>query len=133
MTDLDEERGDLNALIREAHEATKDLKQASKGLDARIRRADEISQGLNDLLDVFQEKVNELAQQEVGSVIDENLTPVVDQFIVDLERNLLLMREAIYTRVTHLTEQQGIPLLPEHLQTMNFTWQSWRTGGKEDT
>ena len=83
MTDLDEERADLNALIREAHEATKDLKQASRDLDARIRRADEIGQSLNKLLDAWAERLSDLAQQNISSVIDQNLTPIIDQRLFD--------------------------------------------------
>lgn len=131
MTDPDEARADLNALIREAHGATKDLRQASRDLEARIARADEIGRGLNKLLDEWETKVVELTQAKAGEVIDENLKPVIDQFVEDLEKNLLMMREAIYQRVTHNAEAVGITGLPEQLMKTNFTWQSWRTGGKE--
>lgn len=40
MKDLDQEKADLNALIREAHEAIRDLRTAQKNLDDTIAEAD---------------------------------------------------------------------------------------------
>lgn len=105
MADLDQERADLNALIREAHEATKDLKQASKDLDAKIGRADEIGVRLVELLDEWEKRVHDLAEQQVQPVVDDTIGPIVEEFLTSITANIELVQDAIYKRFEVLADE----------------------------
>lgn len=119
MTDLDEERADLNALIREAHEATKDLKAAQKGLDDRLKRADEIGGALTVLLNQWEQQIANVADMVVTEKVDESLTPIMDRFIEDLQKNMELLKEAITTRTGLYLDSVSLP--QDLLST--FTWE----------
>lgn len=129
MTDADEVRADLNALIREAHGATKDLKQAAKDLDERIAKAQQLAGDFDTTLVEFDRKIREVTSLVVGEVVDEAVAPVVEQFLADLSAHIELIQAAIYLRFESITEEltEGKgkeawdnQTLPEYLLSSNF-------------
>lgn len=93
MADLDQERADLNALIREAHEAIKDLNTAQRDLDETLARAaDARNQVAKMIDDEVLALINASADRHVSRLPEQ-----VDVAIQDAERR-------IYARFNKLAE-----------------------------
>jgi len=102
---LDQERADLNALIREAHEATKDLRVANKGLDDRLEKARLLVEAFELAMQDFDQKVRGVADRVIDNVVDERMTPVVDKFLEQLIEHFEEVKKAVYARFDQVTEE----------------------------
>lgn len=123
MADLDQERADLNALVREAHETIKDLNAAIKASDkvlAQMQEAhDNLVQRIKDTIELEVRQFIELAVEEQTNAYVEamhdhtlkSIQQVYDRFDA-LETRLTAgldeetIREAIKLRA--LLEVKGI-------------------------
>lgn len=111
MTDLDQDRADLNALVRTAHEAIKDLTRLNREADEKYARLEELSNAMLNTIRGFEQKTIELANISIAGVIDEQMTPAVEDFLTRLGENIAAAQDAIYKRfdavVEELTEGKG--------------------------
>lgn len=126
MADLDDERADLNALIREAHEAIKDLNRASREADKKYERLTQVTENFERTMDDFEAKVRLVARNKVDDVIDDLMAGRVDEFIDEITRKVAEVQDAIYLRFDAMAEEltQGIGQsawnnmsLPDYLQS----------------
>lgn len=77
MTDLDQERADLNNLVRTAHEAIKDLTAIERRIDDKIATAEKIA---DDML-VTMKQMEQIIDNMVAQTIEE-------KFAAATERNI---------------------------------------------
>lgn len=126
MADLDQERADLNALIREAHEAMKDLRRLTKDADDRIATAEKMTKAFEVVMNDFARKVMVVADENIAELVDTRTARMVEDYLEELNKNLDLVKEAIYARFDAMGEEltsgmgktawDDLPL-PDYLRT----------------
>lgn len=132
--DVDQERGDLNALIREAHEAIKDLHHAMKSADALITRAGKLRAEFEQVMTDFEDKVEQIIATNVHKAIDDVTGDAMETAMTVLMTAVTLAEENINERFDTLTkllmfeEDQGERIkgltLPEYIGAVR----DYRTG-----
>lgn len=98
MTDLNQERADLNALIREAHEAMADVKKAIKDMDKRLERADVLREQFNTVMDNFEARTDEIIATNHAERIDAVALLAMESFKEAIADSIQESTQAVYER-----------------------------------
>jgi len=111
VADTDQERGDLNALIRSAHEAVQDLRAAEKKIDEKIATANEVAALLQDTIRLMEEGIKNIMETQVREFIEANTVENIEAYNQAWQDNIRKAEQAIYRRFDILfTEVVGSPL-----------------------
>lgn len=98
MTDLDQERADLNALVRESHEALTDMKKAIKDMDQRLDRATELKDQFNTVMKNFEDRCDMVIAENVADRCDAMATLAMESFKEAIAESIKESTEAVYER-----------------------------------
>ena len=115
MTDLDRERADLNALVREAHEAIKDLNQAVRQIDDRITRANQASVELLRIIKEMDTVAETMLSKDVAAILEAAAERQIEAYNTAWYEAVSKAENRIYQRFDKVFETitGGIPATPK--------------------
>ena len=96
--DHDEERAALNGLVREAHEAIKDLNRAMRAVDDRVNRAEKLVVTFNMVMSEFEANIKTLISNKFHEHLDEVAVEKILEFKTHMDDAMEEAEKRIYTR-----------------------------------
>lgn len=97
MTDIDQERADLNALVREAHEAIQDLRTVLRGVDQRIVDAKAVQENL-------MVEVASMVQADFSDLVGAAATQQVDALAASTADAIAKAEERVMNRFQEIAD-----------------------------
>lgn len=115
MSDIDQERADLHALVREAHEAIKDLNQATRQIDDRITRANQASVDLLRIIEEMETVAETMLSKDVGAVLEAAAERQIEAYNTAWYEAISKSENRIWQRFDKIFETltAGLPNVPK--------------------
>lgn len=98
MADLDQERADLNNLIRTAHEAIKDMTAIERRLDEKIAAANQIADDMVSVMKNLENAVTVMVRDGVQAQLEEATAANIDAYNEAWLDSIDKATQAIYRR-----------------------------------
>lgn len=124
MADIDQERADLNSLVRQAHEAIKDLAAMERRVDDRIREANKADVALAEAIRQIQLAIADITKLEIREEIARHVEGQIaayDQAWIDAitkaQRKIYDRFDEIFNAIAPPT-MQGLPKFPSLSQEL---------------
>jgi hypothetical protein len=115
VADIDQERADLHALVREAHEAIKDLNAVLRLIDDRIAAAETASANLLGVIKDIDEVARSMMLKDVGTMLEEVSKTQIEAYSKSWTYAVEQAENRIYQRFDVLFESMtgGAPGVPK--------------------
>lgn len=115
MADLDRERADLNALVREAHEAIKDMNHAMRQIDERLTRANQASIELLEVIKNIEDVAMDMLSKDVADALEAASEKQVRAYDQAWTEAVDKAQDAIFQRFDRIFESitGGVPSIPK--------------------
>lgn len=102
MADIEQDRADLNALVREAHECIKDLNRAIREGDTMGKAATVVLGQLDDAIEQLHDRIKELMELQVQEFIELSVKQHMDALYVAMREHTDKAVTNIYARFDEL-------------------------------